>query len=76
MKESQSLRGLALFVGLGRRGRRSGREGTGLWPPAAGDLLGEGEEKQPGDLGGVGVRERGCPVVGRSSLCRVAADRL
>ena len=60
----------------GRRGRRPGREGTGLCPP----VVGEGKEKQagvrPSGLGGAGVRGRGYPVVGRPSLCRLAADGL
>ena len=61
---------------LGWRGGGVGREGTGLCPLRRGDLPGEGEEKQPGGLGGARVWARGCPVVGRPSLCRVAADRL
>ena len=72
MKESQSLRGRAFFVGLGEKGDGSGRKGTGLCLPA----VGEEKEKQagvrPSGLGGAGVRGRGYPVVGRPflSVCR------
>lgn len=61
---------------LGWGGGGVGREGTGLCLPAAG----EGKEKQagvrPSGLGGAGVRGRRYPVVGRPSLCRLAADGL